>query len=49
MNKNFLIEGRSVRVSSEKNPDLGWCGEINPQVLVNFGLEYPAAAFEIYL
>jgi len=28
---------------------VGWCGEIHPQVLENFGIEYPVAAFEISL
>jgi phenylalanyl-tRNA synthetase beta chain len=52
--KEFLIPGRSVkfvRDSSKKGEQevAGWCGEIHPQALENFGIEYPVAAFEISL
>lgn len=53
--KEFLIHGRSiplVRKSTEKKNEseiIGWCGEIHPQVLNNFGIEYPIAALEVSL
>lgn len=45
--KSF-IEGRMGRILVE-NTELGFIGEIHPQVLQNWGLENPAAAFEINL
>jgi len=50
--KEFLIPGRSVvfaRGDKKEKAIAGWCGEIHPQVLENFGIEYPVAAFEISL
>ena len=41
-----FIAGRTGRILVQEN-DLGIIGEIHPQVLQNWGLENPAAAFEI--
>jgi phenylalanyl-tRNA synthetase beta chain len=49
---DFLIPGRSVifvRGDKKEKAVVGWCGEIHPQALENFGIEYPVAAFEISL
>ncbi|MBU1199039.1 MAG: phenylalanine--tRNA ligase subunit beta [Nanoarchaeota archaeon] len=43
-----FIKGRLGRVSI-KNIGLAYIGEINPQVLENFGIEMPIAAFELNL
>lgn len=44
----WLIPGRSIVLFRKKDP-VGWCGEISPEVIENFHLEYPAAAFEVVL
>ena len=46
--RDFLIPGRSVSILIN-GKEVGWCGEINPQLLENFKLEYPVAAFELSL
>jgi len=43
-----FIEGRAANVSI-KNKQIAILGEVHPKVLTNFGLENPAAAFEIDL
>jgi phenylalanyl-tRNA synthetase beta chain len=43
-----FIEGRMGKIVV-KGIELGFMGEIHPQVLQNWGLENPAAAFEINL
>ncbi|MBI4447683.1 phenylalanine--tRNA ligase subunit beta [Candidatus Woesearchaeota archaeon] len=43
-----FIEGRVGRIIVN-NQKVGYIGEIHPQVLANFGLEVPVAAFEINL
>jgi phenylalanyl-tRNA synthetase beta chain len=45
---SFLIQGRSasIRVNGK---DVGFIGEVHPQVLTNFGLLVPVASFEINL
>jgi len=35
--------------SKHKQKIIGWCGEIHPQVIENFGLDYPVAVFEFTL
>jgi phenylalanyl-tRNA synthetase beta subunit len=35
--------------SKHKQKIIGWCGEIHPQVIENFGLDYPVAIFEFTL
>jgi phenylalanyl-tRNA synthetase beta chain len=44
--EDFFIPTRSAKVSGEKVR--GCYGEIHPQVLENFGIEMPVAAFEIW-
>lgn len=44
--REYLINGRSALIKYKQNV-LGYIGEINPEVLVNFGLRMPAALFEI--
>lgn len=46
--KNFFIEGRQANILVE-NKVIGELGEIHPQVLENWNLEMPCAAFEINL
>ncbi len=43
-----FIEGRMGKIFVE-GTELGFIGELHPQVLINWGLENPAAAFEINL
>ncbi|MEX2720225.1 MAG: phenylalanine--tRNA ligase subunit beta [Candidatus Wukongarchaeota archaeon] len=43
-----FIEGRTGKIKAD-NTELGIIGEIHPQVVTNWGLELPAAAFEINL
>jgi len=43
-----FIPGRCARVSV-KGKDVAYIGEIHPQVLLNFGLNYPVAALELNL
>ncbi len=43
-----FIEGRTGKIKTD-NTELGIIGEIHPQVVTNWGLELPAAAFEINL
>jgi phenylalanyl-tRNA synthetase beta subunit len=57
MNRQREADGTVSRDSAKYRADyratvgsiVGWCGEIHPQVLENFGIEYPVAAFEISL
>lgn len=42
----FLIEGRSAEIIIGKKP-VGLIGEVNPQVLQNFGIENPVVMLEI--
>lgn len=44
-NFNFLIEGRSAKIMKGKD-EVGFIGEINPQVLENFGILVPIVVFE---
>jgi phenylalanyl-tRNA synthetase beta chain len=47
---DFLINGRGIAITSRKDKKvIGWCGEIHPQVITNFGLEYPIVALEATL
>ena len=56
-NYKSLIDGRFILISAkeklnrgkQKQKIIGWCGEIHPQVLENFKLEYPVAMFEFTL
>ena len=43
-----FIEGRCGKIIV-KNRDIGFLGEIHPEVIVNFNLEAPIAAFELNL
>ncbi|MFW9811396.1 MAG: phenylalanine--tRNA ligase subunit beta [Candidatus Thorarchaeota archaeon] len=43
-----FIEGRAAHISVN-NIQVGYLGEISPQVLTNFGIGYPVVAFEIHL
>jgi phenylalanyl-tRNA synthetase beta chain len=44
----WCIPGRSIAILSKKHKEqIGWCGEVHPQVLENFKLENPVVAFEI--
>ncbi len=43
-----FIEGRTARVEVE-GVDIGIIGEVHPEVILNFGLRNPVAAFEISL
>ena len=47
-NKTF-IPGRAADVtgSAEKGSVKGFFGEVSPEVITNFTLEYPVIAFEI--
>ena len=46
----FLISGRSIALILRKDKKVvGWCGEIHPQIITNFGLEYPVVALEATL
>ncbi|MEM2974632.1 MAG: phenylalanine--tRNA ligase subunit beta [Candidatus Micrarchaeia archaeon] len=46
----FMIPGRSIALLSRKGKKtVGWCGEVHPQVISNFGLEYPVTALEAML
>jgi phenylalanyl-tRNA synthetase beta chain len=47
-NHNSFIKGRVGRIKLG-NKKVGYIGEIAPQVLANFGLEYPVAAAELNL
>jgi phenylalanyl-tRNA synthetase beta chain len=49
--RDFLIPGRAVSIlsGSKENKEIGWCGEIHPQLLENFKLENPVAALELLL
>ena len=46
MNHDSFIEGRCAAIFKD-DFDVGYFGEIHPQVLKNFDLEYPVTAFEI--
>ncbi len=46
--KTFLIPGRALSITSN-GEEIGWCGEIHPQLLEKFKLEYPVAALELKL
>ncbi len=43
-----FIEGRCASVIADEE-EIGFFGEIHPKVLSNFELEYPVAAFELYM
>ncbi|MHC1601339.1 MAG: phenylalanine--tRNA ligase subunit beta [Candidatus Nezhaarchaeales archaeon] len=45
-NKDLMIDGRcgSIRIN---NVEVGYLGEVKPEVLLKFGLQIPVAAFEI--
>ena len=43
-----FIQGRVARVSV-KNKDIAYIGELHPQILQNFDLDMPVAAFELNL
>ncbi len=47
-NYNFFIEGRSAEIYINKK-SIGFIGEIHPQVLDNYNLAQPVAAFELDL
>ena len=42
----FLINGRSATIVY-KNKEIGFIGEIHPQILDNFGLLVPVTSFEM--
>ena len=47
-----FIQGRSAQICVNRNNEtrtIGVMGEIHPEVLTNFSLIYPVAAFEIDL
>ena len=44
----FFIPGRSASVAA-KGRKIGFVGELAPDVLHNFGIEMPVAAFELYM
>lgn len=44
----FMIPGRSVALVHEGR-EIGFAGEVHPEVLESFGLEMPVAAMEIEL
>ncbi|MEM0481122.1 MAG: phenylalanine--tRNA ligase subunit beta [Candidatus Aenigmatarchaeota archaeon] len=46
-NFDFLIKGRSGKIFAN-NEEIGFFGEVNPQVLENFGIKIPIAYCEIY-
>ena len=48
-NNNAFISGRCAGILSRNKEELGIIGEINPEVLENFGIDYPVSAFEIML
>jgi len=48
MNHGSFIEGRTGKILVE-NDEVGFIGELHPQILQNWNLENPAAAFEITL
>jgi phenylalanyl-tRNA synthetase beta chain len=41
----LFLEGRTAKIIVD-GAEVGVVGEISPQVLVNFGLEFPVGAFE---
>ncbi|MHA1746174.1 MAG: phenylalanine--tRNA ligase subunit beta [Promethearchaeota archaeon] len=43
-----FVEGRTGEIFY-RNQSIGFVGEIYPEVILNFGLEYPTAAFELNL
>jgi len=46
----FMIPGRSISLLSRKDKKpIGWCGEVHPQVITNFGMEYPVVMMEATL
>ncbi len=47
-NNNIFIEGRSASIFYE-NEKMGVIGEVNPDVLIRFGIEYPAVIAELYI
>jgi len=48
MNHGSFIDGRTGKILVE-NDEVGFIGELHPQILQNWNLENPAAAFEITL
>ncbi|MDI9643589.1 MAG: phenylalanine--tRNA ligase subunit beta, partial [Candidatus Verstraetearchaeota archaeon] len=46
MSSNIFIEGRAAKIKLEEL-EVGILGEVNPQVLLNFGLTNPVAAMEV--
>jgi phenylalanyl-tRNA synthetase beta chain len=42
------IEGRAGKINW-KGQEIGSIGELHPEIIINFGLDYPTAAFEINL
>jgi phenylalanyl-tRNA synthetase beta chain len=46
--KPFILEGRGGSLTCN-NVRVGWIGEIHPQVLNNFEIEYPVCAAEFSL
>lgn len=47
--KPFLIPGRAGKIVSESGKEVGFVGELHPQVLENFELEVPVSGFEVDL
>ncbi|AAK40457.1 phenylalanine--tRNA ligase subunit beta [Saccharolobus solfataricus] len=47
-NNDIFIEGRSASIVYE-NEKIGVIGEINPDVLIRFGIEYPTVIAELYI
>ena len=44
-----FIDGRVALVVSSENVEMGFLGELSPQVLTNWGARVPIAAFELSL
>lgn len=46
-NKKFLENrGLSIKINGKEK---GWIGELNPEILLNLGIEMPASAFELII
>ncbi len=45
----YLMTGRTARILSSGGEELGWMGEVNPEVLERLGIEYPVALAEVRL
>jgi phenylalanyl-tRNA synthetase beta subunit len=48
MKSSTFVEGRAAHIVV-KDKEVGFLGEVSPDVLANFGIAYPIVAFEIFL